>query len=305
MSYKRIAQLKTAEHFRQHTASLQIDLPVDEVIEPNIFQRPISFSKPIGNRFCILPMEGWDGTTDGQPSELTTRRWINFGRSGAKLIWGGEAVAVRHDGRANPNQLWLHEDSLSSIEQLRVSLVNAHHSSFAQSDDLLVGLQLTHSGRFCRPNEKNKPEPMIAYRHPHLDRRLKLDQAFPVLTDDDLRRLVDDFVRAAGMAQRIGFDFVDIKHCHGYLGHELLSAVDRTGRYGGSLENRCRWLQEIITGIHSEAPGWRSACASARSTPLPSHRAPMASASERKHPLPTDSRSAAIAPARVSICPRR
>ena len=59
----------------------------------------------VGNRFCVLPMEGWDGTPDGEPSELTRRRWQRFGASGAKLIWGGEAVAVRHDGRANPNQL--------------------------------------------------------------------------------------------------------------------------------------------------------------------------------------------------------
>ena len=59
----------------------------------------------IGNRFCILPMEGWDGTADGRPTELTTRRWKNFGLSGAKLIWGGEAVAVQPDARANPDSV--------------------------------------------------------------------------------------------------------------------------------------------------------------------------------------------------------
>ena len=48
-----------------------------------------------GNRWCIHPMEGWDANRDGSPSELTLRRWRNFGLSGAKLIWGGEAVAVR------------------------------------------------------------------------------------------------------------------------------------------------------------------------------------------------------------------
>src|SRR2546428_13556376 len=61
--------------------------------------------RQIGNRFCVLPMEGWDGDADGKPSELTLGRWRRFGQSGAKLIWGGEAVAVRADGRANPNQL--------------------------------------------------------------------------------------------------------------------------------------------------------------------------------------------------------
>ncbi len=100
-------------------------------------------------------MEGWDGTTDGKPTELTRRRWRNFGISGAKLMWGGEAVAVRHDGRANPNQLLITESNLSAIESLRMELLDAHQDRFGATDDLLVGLQLTHSGRFARPNDKS------------------------------------------------------------------------------------------------------------------------------------------------------
>ena len=65
------------------------------------------FGKRLSNRFCIHPMEGWDATGDGMPSEHTLRRWRRFGRSTAKLIWGGEAFAVQEDGRANPNQLFL------------------------------------------------------------------------------------------------------------------------------------------------------------------------------------------------------
>src|SRR5262249_59647323 len=71
-----------------------------------------------GNRWCILPMEGWDGTRDGHPSDLTRRRWSHFGQSGAKIIWGGEAVAVRHDGRANPNQLVLVPETVSDLADL-------------------------------------------------------------------------------------------------------------------------------------------------------------------------------------------
>jgi 2,4-dienoyl-CoA reductase-like NADH-dependent reductase (Old Yellow Enzyme family) len=66
---------------------------------------------------------------------------------------------------------------------------------------------------------------------------------------------IEDFVRAAVLAQKAGYDFVDIKHCHGYLGHEFLTATDRTGRYGGSFENRTRFLREIVAGIRAEAPG--------------------------------------------------
>jgi 2,4-dienoyl-CoA reductase-like NADH-dependent reductase (Old Yellow Enzyme family) len=76
-----------------------------------------------------------------------------------------------------------------------------------------------------------------------------------LLGDDDLHRLAEDFVRAACMARAIGFGFVDIKHCHGYLGHELLSAHHRPGPYGGSFENRTRFLRQVVAGIQAEAPG--------------------------------------------------
>jgi 2,4-dienoyl-CoA reductase-like NADH-dependent reductase (Old Yellow Enzyme family) len=48
---------------------------------------------------------------------------------------------------------------------------------------------------------------------------------------------------------------VDLKHCHGYLGHEFLSAVDRAGKYGGSFENRTRFLRELVSEIRQAAPG--------------------------------------------------
>ncbi len=75
------------------------------------------------------------------------------------------------------------------------------------------------------------------------------------MTDDEIDRLVEDFVAAAAVSQRAGFDFVDIKHCHGYLGHEFLSAVDRPGKYGGSFENRTRFLRDVVAGIRAQVPG--------------------------------------------------
>jgi 2,4-dienoyl-CoA reductase-like NADH-dependent reductase (Old Yellow Enzyme family) len=65
---------------------------------------------------------------------------------------------------------------------------------------------------------------------------------------------VDDFVVAARLAYDAGFQFVDVKACHGYLGHELLGA-SRTGRYGGSLENRTRFMRSVIDGIKARVPG--------------------------------------------------
>ncbi len=259
MDARRIASLKTPDQFRDALARLGLDLPFDEVVEhgpSSPLARPMEWGGgTIGNRFAILPMEGWDGTKDGRPSELTARRWERFGLSGAKLIWGGEAVAVRHDGRANPDQLLMDEHTLGDLERLRERLESAHRERFETTDDLLVGLQLTHSGRFSKPNEKTRLEPIIAYHHPLMDPKFGVDPSSPTISDAEVGRLVADFALAARRAREIGFRFVDVKCCHGYLGHEFLSAVDRPGPYGGSFENRTRFLREVIAAIRSEAPG--------------------------------------------------
>ncbi len=261
MAYRRIAMLKTPALFREYVAGLGIELPFDENVETGpaaVLARPyvLSGGFTVGNRWCILPMEGWDGTLDGRPSELTFRRWRRFGQSGAKLIFGGEATAVRHDGRANPNQLIISEETLPDLARLREALVAAHEESFGagSADDLYIGLQLTHSGRFSRPNGK-KLEPWILYHHPVLDRKFGIPPDYPVMTDDQIAQLIEDFAAAARRAQRAGFHFVDVKHCHGYLGHEFLSAVDRPGKYGGSFENRTRFLREAVAAIRAAAPG--------------------------------------------------
>jgi NADPH2 dehydrogenase len=258
--YPRVARLRDSDTFRSHVKSLGINLPFDKTIitgpdNPLAQSYLLPGGRKIGNRFCTLPMEGWDGTADGKPTEKTVRRWKNFGRSGAKLIWGGEAVAVRHDGRANPNQLLIKAENLADLQNLKVVLVQEHKARYGTTDDLLVGLQLTHSGRFSRPNEKTRLEPIIVYHHPLVDKLFNVPEDYPPITDLEIEGLIGNFVLAARRAQEMGFDFVDIKHCHGYLGHEFLSAHTRTGPYGGSLENRTRFLREIVNGIRRDCPG--------------------------------------------------
>ena len=254
-----LGSVRDAETFQQYLRERGITLPCDrELLLGNAspLAQPLQLGGiTIGNRFAIHPMEGWDGTREGKPSELTIRRWQNFGRSGAKLIWGGEAVAVRHDGRANPNQLLINEQTRDDLARLRESLIAAHQEATGSRDGLLVGLQLTHSGRYSRPNEKTRAEPRILYHHPILDRRLGLSADYPLLTDGDIRQIIAAFHQAACWAREMGFDFVDVKHCHGYLGHEFLSAHTREGDYGGSFENRTRFLREIVEGIRAVAPG--------------------------------------------------
>jgi NADPH2 dehydrogenase len=257
--YKRVAQLKTAEDLTSYLGEIGVDIPFDAELattdSPYSQTYSLNSGRTIGNRFCILPMEGWDGTTDGRPSEHTKRRWHHFAISGAKLLWGCEAVAVRPEGRANPNQLMINEATFPEFVSLYQNLTKDHKEQFGTTDDLLIGLQLTHSGRFCKPWDKKKLEPIILYDHPILNKKFGLGHGYPVMTDEDIDGLIEDFIKAAVLAQKAGFHFVDIKHCHGYLGHEFLSAIDRGGKYGGSFENRTRFLTSIVEGIREAAAG--------------------------------------------------
>lgn len=251
--------LRDVESFRGLLADLAVEIPCDAGLAPagtSPLAEPLRAGDlAIGNRIAIHPMEGWDGTPDGRPSELTERRWRRFGRSGAKLVWGGEAVAVRHDGRANPNQLLAGEGATEWLGRLRDVLVEEHRATTGSDDGLVVGLQLTHSGRYSRPNAKDRPEPRVAFRHPALDARVGVATDDAVLSDGEIRAIVEAFHGAARAARDAGFDFVDVKHCHGYLGHELLGARTREGDYGGSFENRTRFLREIVEGVRAVAPG--------------------------------------------------
>ena len=254
----RVPSLKTVEDFRNHCVALGIELPCEDAIavganSPLIWpvEHAVINGKRIGNRIALHPMEGWDGTTSGGVTDEMRRRWQRFGESGAKLICGAEAMAVRPDGRANPNQLIIIEQNKAGLAELMGILKKAHAERYGTTDDLVIGFQLTHSGRFCKPNDKKRWESRVAFRHPILDKKFNVTSDAQVFTDAELERLVQDFVAAAKIAWEVGADFVDIKHCHGYLLHELLGAHTRPGKYGGSFENRTRLLGEIIAGIRA------------------------------------------------------
>lgn len=198
--------------------------------------------KTFANRLACQAMEGCDGTTDGSPDSLTKRRYERFARGGAGVIWF-EATAVMKEGRANPRQLYITENSLDDfkrlVEQIKESAVKAN------GYEPVVIMQLTHSGRYAKPN--GTPEPLIAYNNPIFEK----DSPIPsdrIVTDEYLDRVGQALVSGAMLAQKAGFDGADIKCCHRYLNSELLSAYNRKGRYGGSLENRTRLLRESVKG---------------------------------------------------------
>ncbi|MFN2533247.1 MAG: NADH:flavin oxidoreductase [Pyrinomonadaceae bacterium] len=257
-SFTQLGRLRSVQLFKRYLAERSIDLPCDEDLIKGdaspLAQCLRNDEFQIENRIAIQPMEGWDGTLDGRPTEATFRRWARFGASGAKLIWGGEAVAVRHDGRANPNQLCINTHSKEDLSKLRQTLIAAHQRACDSTKQPLIGLQLTHSGRYSRPNLQRRAEPLIVYHHPILDRRVGLDSDSRLLTDDEIKLIIEAYCKGAVIARDAGFDFVDLKHCHGYLGHEFLSAHTREGLYGGPFENRTRFLREIVSGIRAATP---------------------------------------------------
>src|SRR5205085_8664251 len=203
----RVPSLKSVDALRAHLDSLGLEMPCDDDIltgSSSPLAQPVEAvrinGKKIGNRYAIQPMEGWDATSSGGVTEEVLRRWRRFGQSGAKLICGGEAMAVRPDGRANPNQLVISQSTKANLADLRNALVAAHEERHGTSEDLVVGFQLTHSGRFCKPTDKTRLEPRVAYRHPLLDRRFNITSDSQVLKDDEVEALILDFVHAARIA---------------------------------------------------------------------------------------------------------
>ena len=260
-TFPRIARFRTAADLRAHLAALAAPLPLDDEPLSAEAGSPLAQSieiggRRVGNRWCIHPMEGWDATADGLPTDTLLRRWRRFGESGAKLVWGGEAVAVVAEGRANPNQLLAPACGRDGFGQLLAAVRQPHRQQFGRDDDLLVALQLTHSGRFSKPTAAGR-SPRIASHHPLLDARhgVPADDAGCVVSDDDVEWLIESYLAAARDAAAAGFDMVDIKACHGYLLHEFLSARRRPGRFGGDYDGRTRLLRTIIERVRQECPG--------------------------------------------------
>ena len=227
--FVQVRRLTTANQFRDHVAGLGVDVPIDDPPDIDLLASRVEVAGRVAaNRFAILPMEGWDASEDGRPTDLVRRRWGRFGASGSGMVWGGEAFAVRDDGRANRRQLCRGPSSADDLAELRGLL----------SADQVTGLQLTHSGRWSVESRPARSDPLLDAR-----------RTGRTLSDDELDRLADDYVGTAELAAAAGFDFVDVKACHGYLLHELLSGRDRPGPHGGDLAGRSRLLRTVVTRL--------------------------------------------------------
>ncbi len=252
-TYRKAGSFRSVAELREYLATNDIDIPLaDEAEHTAMAQSAALFGRTLPNRWALLPMEGWDCTAGGAPSELTLRRWTHFGESGAALVCGTEAGAVMHEGRSNPRQLLVTRDNLPELKAAVAAMRKAHAERFGTAGDFIVGLQLTHSGRFAHPNRDDRLESAVAWTNPLLDRKFGAPR---VVTDSEIGDIVRAYGEAARVAREAGFDFVDLKHAHGYLAHDFLTAYGRPGPYGGSFENRTRFFREIAEGIAKRCPG--------------------------------------------------
>ncbi len=207
-------------------------------------QMPLELhNRKIQNRIVFHPMEGCDGTADGAVDELTYRRYLRFAKSGAGIIWF-EATAVTAEGRANPRQLFLNEKTKDSFKILINDIKTTALKEYGFEPIIIV--QLTHSGRFSKPD--GTPKPIVAYRNSHWEFG-KENQPYVIATDEYCKTIPNKYYTAAKLAEEVGFDGIDVKCCHGYLFNEFLSATEREGIYGGSLENRTRLYFECIDAV--------------------------------------------------------
>jgi 2,4-dienoyl-CoA reductase-like NADH-dependent reductase (Old Yellow Enzyme family) len=201
------------------------------------------YGKQLPNRLAVHPMEGCDGTATGAPDELTFRRYGRFASGGAALLWM-EACAVTNEGRANSRQIFLNRDTQNTFGNLcrHIRQASENINGFTP----YTVLQLTHSGRYSKPFA-GAHAIVLVDENPYLDAVTNPKRT--VISDDELEMLEDAYAEAAVLAEICGFDAVDVKACHRYLLSELLAAHTRKGRYGGSFENRTRFLLNVIDKI--------------------------------------------------------
>ncbi len=231
----------TKEEFFTQNKELKTGLPFSE--STGVLAKSLVIGrKEIPNRLACQPMEGCDGNGDGTPGELTLRRYDRFAKGGAGLIWY-EATAVLPEGKANPRQLCINKNNLDAfsrqVEKIKETAIKEN------GFEPVVIMQATHSGRYSKP--EGTPAPLIAYNNPIFEK----DSLIPsdrIVSDEYIDTVKEALINGSILAEKAGFDGVDIKACHRYLNCELLSAYERKGRYGGSLENRTRLLRESILG---------------------------------------------------------
>ena len=192
------------------------------------------------NRIVMPPMCMYSSDESGFVKDFHKVHYTARAIGGVGLIIV-EATAVVPNGRITSNDLgiWC-DDQIEGLKAL-VESVKYYGSK--------VAIQLAHAGRKCTSNDEYIVAPTAI--------RFSDEYRVPKeLTVEEIKEIVNKFKDAAIRADKAGFDAIEIHGAHGYLIHEFLSPLTnkRTDEYGGSLENRTRFLKEILTAVKEVWP---------------------------------------------------
>ena len=203
--------------------------------EESILFQPVRVgTKTARNRIVFNAMECCDADKQGNPSELTFRRYRRCmeGNPGVIVI---EAISVIDESRGRLNQLIGTRQNLKALTDFIAGLRSVN-------PDPLLLVQLTHSGELSSPEFSRRVcvKPLPGY-------------GGDLLAEDEVEEIIDRFVESTRVAHDAGADGVDVKLCHGYLGSQFLRPYnDRDWKYGGSWENRTRFAYRIYERIARE-----------------------------------------------------
>jgi 2,4-dienoyl-CoA reductase-like NADH-dependent reductase (Old Yellow Enzyme family) len=186
------------------------------------------------NRFVINAMECCDSDKEGNPTEKTYERYTNLFNGKAGLI-DLEAITITYESRGRESQLSIMPRNEPALAKFVTSLRKVN-------DKTLFIFQLTHSGELSHPGFSKrvcvKPLPGFGGE---------------LLSEDDIERIMDNFVLAAKICHNVGANGIDLKLSHGYLGSQILRPYnDRKWKYGGSWKNRSRFAFELTERIVRE-----------------------------------------------------
>ncbi len=195
--------------------------------------KPIKIgNKTAQNRFFINAMECTDADSEGNPSEKTYRRYRRLFEGGAGVVLL-EAISVQDEYVSRKNQL-------SILPRNKEALTEFVSEMKKINPDTVFLFQLTHSGEISHPGFSKRCTP----------RHLPGYEDAELLSEDDVKEIIQQFARAAKIAYEAGVDGVDLKLCHGYLGSQMLRPYnDRDWAYGGSWEDRSRFAYELIDTV--------------------------------------------------------